>query len=371
MAIQFNHKKKGSIVGSGSYVFRHFGNEMPQLDTPTNLTADGTTIEFDEVENAEEYEIFADGVSIGIHTPAPPSKIVVTGYGSQSPSRVHWTIDSGFSFDFEEVTVGGNVFIKIPTMYRKIDTVVDGQITGFTIANAQIDSSYQPYSVFVKEDGVTVMPYVLIGKYCSSSAVGSNLNSVAGMSAVTRVIGEARTYARAVGTGYQLWDWQFQKLWQDLICAKMQTININSGAGISADEFGIVWDKSGTSIDGIVCAPRVPWWIFSYKPSQYADSTAIGYQSAAYVYPKAANVEITKLGYDSDNPFFNQPTSAVTNKSFNTYYCCGWWYSSGSDHPPRLGAGYTAAGSGAFCYYCDDTLSSSRRVRLCYRPIEN
>lgn len=38
---------------------------LPQLDTPTNLTADGTSIEFDEVENAEEYEIFADGVSIG------------------------------------------------------------------------------------------------------------------------------------------------------------------------------------------------------------------------------------------------------------------------------------------------------------------
>ena len=42
---------------------------LPQLDTPTNLTADGTNIEFDEVENAEEYEIFADGVSIGTHTP--------------------------------------------------------------------------------------------------------------------------------------------------------------------------------------------------------------------------------------------------------------------------------------------------------------
>lgn len=50
---------------------------LPQLETPTNLTADGTTIEFDAVENAEEYEVFADGVSIGEYTPGP-SEYTVT-----------------------------------------------------------------------------------------------------------------------------------------------------------------------------------------------------------------------------------------------------------------------------------------------------
>lgn len=312
---------------------------LPQLDTPTNLTADGTNIEFDEVENAEEYEIFADGVSIGTHMPVPPSKIVVTGQGSQSPSNVHWTIDSEFSFDFEQVTVDGNVFIKIPTMYRKVDTVVDGQITGFTIADAQIDSSYQPYSVFVKEDGVTVMPYVLIGKYCSSSAVGSNLNSVARKSPVTRAIGEARTYARAVGTGYQQFDWQFQKLWQDLICAKIQTININSGGRIEVDQLGIVWNKSGTWTDGLACLVNDSNWVFSYKPSQYVDSPSadtIGYQSAGYAFPTTSVVEISKLGYDSNNPFFNQPTATTSNISYNTYYCVGWWYLGNGPARPAL-----------------------------------
>ena len=38
---------------------------LPQLSAPANLTADGTTISFDEVENAEKYEVFADGTSIG------------------------------------------------------------------------------------------------------------------------------------------------------------------------------------------------------------------------------------------------------------------------------------------------------------------
>lgn len=38
---------------------------LPKLATPQNLSADGTTITFDAVENATSYEILADGVSIG------------------------------------------------------------------------------------------------------------------------------------------------------------------------------------------------------------------------------------------------------------------------------------------------------------------
>lgn len=38
---------------------------LPQLDAPANITAQGTTIYFDEVDDAESYEVFANGVSIG------------------------------------------------------------------------------------------------------------------------------------------------------------------------------------------------------------------------------------------------------------------------------------------------------------------
>ena len=37
-----------------------------KLDKPTNLSASGTTVSFDEVANATSYEFFANGVSIGI-----------------------------------------------------------------------------------------------------------------------------------------------------------------------------------------------------------------------------------------------------------------------------------------------------------------
>ena len=41
----------------------------PALPAPTNVTATGTDIEFDEVEGAEEYIVYADGVEIGRYTP--------------------------------------------------------------------------------------------------------------------------------------------------------------------------------------------------------------------------------------------------------------------------------------------------------------
>lgn len=39
--------------------------KITQLATPQNVTADGTVVSWDEVENATSYEIYADGVSIG------------------------------------------------------------------------------------------------------------------------------------------------------------------------------------------------------------------------------------------------------------------------------------------------------------------
>ena len=45
------------------------GVAIPQLATPTNLTVDGTTATFDEVENATSYDVLIDGASIGEYTP--------------------------------------------------------------------------------------------------------------------------------------------------------------------------------------------------------------------------------------------------------------------------------------------------------------
>ena len=54
---------------ANGYVLQDSGGNYleftPQLATPQNVTANGTTVSWDEVENATSYEIFADGTSLG------------------------------------------------------------------------------------------------------------------------------------------------------------------------------------------------------------------------------------------------------------------------------------------------------------------
>lgn len=64
----FKHYYKNStLIGSEAVKFRRFSAAAPKpmLSAPQNVTADGTTVSWDEVENATSYEIFADGKSIG------------------------------------------------------------------------------------------------------------------------------------------------------------------------------------------------------------------------------------------------------------------------------------------------------------------
>ena len=63
-------KQINNINGKPIRYVHHSGNTyemvyVVQLATPQNVTADGTTVSWDEVENATSYEIYADGVSIG------------------------------------------------------------------------------------------------------------------------------------------------------------------------------------------------------------------------------------------------------------------------------------------------------------------
>ena len=68
MAIAFKHHyKSDSLIGTGTIKFRRY-YELMQLATPQNVSADGTTVSWDEVENAEVYVIYADGIEIGIST---------------------------------------------------------------------------------------------------------------------------------------------------------------------------------------------------------------------------------------------------------------------------------------------------------------
>ena len=71
MAIVFKHRYKSDyLIGTGTYKFRPYtvASPLPQLATPQNVSADGTTVSWDAVENATSYEVFADNNSIGEKT---------------------------------------------------------------------------------------------------------------------------------------------------------------------------------------------------------------------------------------------------------------------------------------------------------------
>lgn len=324
-------------------------------------TSGGTPITYPYTPNSDKtlYAIFENGY-----------KSVNSGYGSSNPTSVQYVKDASFPTSFETVVKDGDTFIKIPTMYRKINSTASGQITGFTLSTGKIDNTYEPYPCFLKEDG-SLMPYILIGKYMSNSDTTCVSVGTPGQSSgrKAQTIGNGRQKARNRGTGYLIMDWQIQKLWQDLICTIMSTININTDSGTLTDAIGLEWENSGGWIDGIASLEYGNYWTFSYKPSKYVDSpsaTTDGYKQVNYSRP-TLNGLITALGYDQNEPFVNYPKT-VSGNLYTTYYCDAYYYVSGN-HPVNSNVGSTDPKGGAFRCDVDFDWSRTYGVRLCYRPI--
>lgn len=290
-------------------------------------------------------------------------KCTVANLGSENPTSVTFTHE-GTMPTFEEITFNSDIFIKIPTMYRKVNTVVDNQITSYTISNNKTDDEYKPYPCFLKEDGITIMPYILIGKYFSSSS--TTCNSIQTY-ATSNYSENGRANAVAKGEGYQLYDWMMHKLWQDLITCKMNNININSGTGIDIDSLGLYWSSYEAYIDGISHFPA--FVAFSYKPTAYIDNprwNSPNYNSDIYAISQNSGV-IKNLGYNSDHPFVNYPTS-VEKSSENIYYCDV--YTSSTDTSPIISTiGGKSKNYGAFFVNAASGWRVNHYIRLCYRPI--
>lgn len=323
--------------------------------------------------SSEVSKMILNGATVYESTPAPTAiTATVAGLGNQDPTTVTFTKDAGFTkagLGIEEITLDGDTFVKIPKMYRKVNSVSDNQITSFTIANTKVDNDYQPYSCFIDENG-NELPYILIGKYWNTQADGCVSTTEATATGVTTAVG--RTNAQNRGTGYQLFDWQMQKLWQDLIICFKETVNTNTGTDWTYDELGIYWTTSSGWIDGVMGSSGT--WKFCTKPSKYAslasesDPVPSDYVSAGYAQPTTSSQEIQKLGYDSNNPFFNFPSAVTSNSSYNTYYCDGYYYNSGN-RPVGSNMGRASASYGAFGCYASFGWSRTDGVRLCYRPL--
>lgn len=101
---QGNHSIQLQAVGSGYYTNSELSTAasydvLPQLAAPTNVSVSDTTATFDPVTNAETYEFFADGTSMGTY--APPS-----GYSVSIASNYSYVDDDG-NYNTFYVTVDG------------------------------------------------------------------------------------------------------------------------------------------------------------------------------------------------------------------------------------------------------------------------
>ena len=291
----------------------------------------------------------------------------VANLGAQDPSTVTFTDTGSINYDFEEVTVNGNVFVKIPTFYRKVETVVDNQITSFTLADAKVDNNYQPYPCFLKPNG-DLMDYVLIGKYCISST--SQANSVNATPAGLN-IQNARSLARAVGTGYQLYDWQINKLLQDVFLCSIKRVDF-CNASTNLSEYLKVCNLNVECLMDGFGVNNYNLYI-SYKPDSYVNSptsSSTNYVTVQYLASSSGSY-VSKLGYDVNNAFFNFASEA-SGSSWSEYYCS---YANMGKYasPIRFQysgvAAHKAYGLWRVGYNGTGNWTGTYRFRLCYRPL--
>ena len=116
------------------------------------------------------------------------------------------TTDFDTEFNFETVVQDGNTMIKIPTFYKRFDTISNNQITAFSISKAKVNDDFVPYPCFVKQDG-TVMDYILVSKG-KATGTSSKATCVSGSKPLVNITrAQMRTAARANGAGWQQFDW--------------------------------------------------------------------------------------------------------------------------------------------------------------------
>ena len=352
--------KKGT---TGTINPQDFSDEIASISTGTD-TSDATATAADILKDKTAY-VATGKVSGTIETYNGETEDVAPGWigtvanlGTESPTAVTFTKSADFPTTWETVTQDSVEFVKIPKMYKKINTVVDNQITGYSISNAALDSEYKVYPCFLDESG-NELDYILIAKSISYAST---------------TITNARTQARAKGTGYMIMDWQIKRLWEDLIILLYETVNINRGGRVATDLLGLSWGSLWQWVDGI--AKDGTTWVACDKPSKYvntATSSTDGYYAVSYSAPTTSN-EIQKLGYDSNHPFVNMPSAVVSNASYDTYYCDYYRYGSGN-LPVYCYVVYVDGDDdtdGAFdCYtrYAWSDAPLYGGSRLCYRPI--
>lgn len=306
-------------------------------------------------------------------------------------------ITTGFDteFNFETVVQDGNTMIKIPTFYKRFDTISNNQITAFSISKSKVNDDFVPYPCFVKQDGSgDVMPYILVSKG-KATGTSSKATCVSGESPLVNVTrAQMRAAARANGAGWQQFDWMVLQLLRDLFCVVFATTNAqnifkgrtnesgtatvggtwniatpcgynkttkqNRFFGIE-DVFGNVYDWC----DGVTFSGATIYSTTNYNHFTETTSNMVNSGSRA-----TANGFISALTYNAAQPFLNYPSAA--GGAEKQYYCDSqYYYLSGT----VLGVGgrwSDGTGAGLWCSrgnFGESYSNAGYGGRLVYRPV--
>lgn len=306
------------------------------------------------------------------------------------------TTDFDNIFNFETVVQDGNTMIKIPTFYKRFDTITDNQITAFSISKTKVNDDFVPYPCFVKQDGSgTVMDYILVskGKATGTSSKATCVSGEMPLVNVTRA--QMRTAARANGTGWQQFDWMVLQLLRDLFCVvfattSAQPIFLGRTQGFSeAASVGGTWNISTPCgwntttmqnrffgiedifgnvthwCDGVTFSGSTVY--STVNPSLFSDSTSNMINSGSRV---TSTGYISALTYNAAQPFLNYPSAA--SGDLTQYYCDYEWYSSSGVVFWVGGSWSNGARAGLWCSngLNDASYSDSHfGGRIVYRPV--
>ena len=306
------------------------------------------------------------------------------------------TTDFDTEFNFETVIQDGNTMIKIPTFYKRFDTISNNQITAFSISKTKVNDDFVPYPCFVKQDGSgAVMDYILVskGKATGTSSKATCESGASPLVKLTRA--QMRTAARANGAGWQQFDWMVLQLLRDLFCVVFATTNsqliflgrtkgfsnaatvggtwnITTPCGWNTttmqnrffgieDVFGNVYDWC----DGVTFSSSAIYSTVDYN--KFTDTTSNMVNSGS----RATSAGyISALTYNAAQPFLNYPSAKSSSET--QYYCDYEWYNS-SGVVLYVGGGWSGnAGAGLWCSDGHHDASHSKSNiggRLVYRPV--
>ena len=298
----------------------------------------------------------------------------------------------------EEVTIGGNVLIKIPKFWYKVTK--NGSAMTFQIANAATEGFHVSPAHADRGDGAGERDYVYIGKYkCSSS----NWKSVSGASPKVNITrSAARTGITGLGTGFYMQD--FAMFWTTRLLYLVEFADWNSqskigyGCGNSSSVQNTGTADSMTYHTGTMQSSRDtygagikyrgiedPWgnvleWcdgirfssatVYAYnKPSEYSDTTGgtnVGSRPTTSGVPTAFNMPSTS-GYE----WAMYPSAQVSDGTYSKYVTDLCNYSS-SGVVLYVGGNYSQVQNCGMFYlsgnYGADGSNGGVGVRLQYLP---